>query len=123
MKPPCEIVVIKMLPQIRANIVKILTQEYHMKQIEVSKKLGITQAAVSQYLSSSRGGDNEFLNIFPEMEDYAKDIAASIASGENKEMQLALLCEICSRIRDEEKFCSYHRNLLQLKNCGICSKP
>jgi predicted transcriptional regulator len=122
MKPPCEIVVIKMLPQIRANIVKILTQDYNMKQIEVSKKLGITQAAVSQYLSSSRGGDNDFLDIFPEMEDYAKDIATSIASGENKEMQLALLCEICSRIRDEEKFCSYHRNLLQLKSCGICSK-
>jgi len=101
MKPPCEIVVNKMLPLIRANVVRILTQEYNMKQIEVSKILGITQASVSQYLSSSRGGDNELQNLFPEMEDYAKNIAERIASGENKEMQLVLLCETCSKIREE----------------------
>jgi predicted transcriptional regulator len=123
MKPPCEIVVNKMLPHIRANIVRTLIQDYNMKQIEVSKRLGITQASVSQYLSSTRGGDNELQNLFPEMEDYAKVIAKRIASGENKEMQLALLCEVCSKIREEKKFCSYHRSLLQFKSCGICSKP
>lgn len=123
MKPPCEIVVNKMLPQIRANIVKILIQDYNMKQIEVSKRLGITQASVSQYLSSIRGGDKEFQNIFPEMQDYAKAIADRIASGDDKEMQMALLCEICMKIRYEEKFCSYHRNLLELESCGICYKP
>ncbi len=121
MKPPCEIVVTKMLPHIRANIVKILIQEYNMKQIEVSNILGITQASVSQYLSSTRGGDKELQNLFPEMEEYAKGIAKRIASGEKKEMQLALLCDVCSKIREEEKFCSYHRNLLQLESCGVCS--
>ncbi|MEE9151512.1 MAG: hypothetical protein V3U20_06745 [Thermoplasmata archaeon] len=122
MKQPCEIVVTKMLPHIRANIVKTLTQEYNMKQIEVSKILGITQASVSQYLSSTRGGDNELQDLFPEMEDYAKGIAKRIAAGGNKEIQLALLCEVCSKIREKEKFCSYHRNFLQLESCGICSK-
>jgi predicted transcriptional regulator len=91
-----------------------------MKQIEVSKRLGITQASVSQYLSSSRGGDTEFHRIFPEIEDHARAIAKRIASGEEKDAQVALICLMCSEIRKEDKFCDYHKNLLELDSCGIC---
>jgi predicted transcriptional regulator len=120
MRPPCEIVVNKILPHIRADIVKILTQEYRMKQIEVSKRLGITQASVSQYLSSSRGGDREFHKLFPEMEEHAKAIAKRIASGDPKDAQVALICGMCSKMREEEKFCDYHKGYLDLESCGIC---
>lgn len=123
MKPPCEIVVNKMLPHIRSNVVKILIQDYNMKQIEVSKILGITQASVSQYLSSTRGGNNELQDLFPKIEDYSKSIAKKIASGESRKIQLSLLCELCSKIREEKKFCSYHKNLLQIESCDICLKP
>ena len=112
-----------MLPHIRANVVKILIQDYNMKQIEVSKMLGITQASVSQYLSSTRGGNNELQDLFPKIEDYSKSIAKKIASGENREEQLSLLCEVCSKIREEEKFYIYHKNLLQIESCDICLKP
>lgn len=120
MKPPCEIVVTKMLPHIRASIVKTLIFDYNMKQIDVAKALGITQASVSQYLSSTRGGDLEFKSLFPELDNHAKIIAEKIALGEGKANQMALLCEMCSNMRDDGKFCEYHRNLLQLDNCGIC---
>jgi predicted transcriptional regulator len=120
MRPPCEIVVNKVLPHIRADIVKILTQEYHMKQIEVSKRLGITQASVSQYLSSSRGGDKEFHKLFPEMENHAKDIAERIAIGDTKDAQVALICSMCNKMREDEKFCDYHKGYLDLESCGIC---
>ena len=120
MRPPCEIVVNKVLPLIRADIVKILTQEYQMKQIEVSKRLGITQASVSQYLSSSRGGDKEFHNLFPEMEEHARAIAKRIATGDPKDAQVALICSMCSKIRGEDKFCEYHKGYLDLESCGIC---
>lgn len=120
MRPPCEIVVNKVLPHIRADIVKILTQEYQMKQIEVSKRLGITQASVSQYLSSSRGGDKEFHSMFPEMEEHARAIAKRIADGDTKDTQVALICSMCSKMREEEKFCDYHKGFLDLDSCGIC---
>jgi predicted transcriptional regulator len=112
-----------MLPHIRASIVKILTQEYNMKQIEVAKTLGITQASVSQYLSATRGEDEEFQKLFPELDDYAKIIAERIASGEQKVNQVALLCEMCATIREDGKFCEYHRNLLHVDECGICFDP
>jgi predicted transcriptional regulator len=120
MRPPCEIVVNKVLPLIRADIVKILTQEYHMKQIEVSKRLGITQASVSQYLSSSRGGDKEFHKLFPEMEEHARELANKIATGETMDGQVALLCGMCYKMREGDKFCDYHRGYLDLDSCGIC---
>lgn len=120
MKPPCEIIVNRMLPHIRSEIVRILINDYSMKQIDVAKRLGITQASVSQYLSSARGGDDFLNEIFPEMRQYTQSIAEKIASGENKEGQIALLCQICENIREKENFCTYHRQMLQIDKCGIC---
>jgi predicted transcriptional regulator len=120
LKPPCEIIVNKMLPHIRAEIVRILINDYSMKQIHVAKKLGITQASVSQYISSARGGDNVFRELFPEIEEYTQSVAEKIASGETKEGQIALLCQICEHIREKENFCTYHRQMLQVDSCGMC---
>jgi predicted transcriptional regulator len=120
LKPPCEIIVNRMLPHIRAEIVRILINDYNMKQIDVATRLGITQASVSQYISSARGGDDFLHNMFPEMKEYTKNIAEKIASGENKEGQIALLCQICEHIREKENFCTLHRQILQVDKCGIC---
>jgi len=120
LKPPCEIIVNRMLPHIRAEIVRILINGHNMKQIDVARMLGITQASVSQYISSVRGGDDVLQKMFPEMTQYAQSIAEKIASGENKEGQIALLCQICEHIREKENFCSYHRQMLQTDKCGIC---
>ena len=120
MKPPCEIIVNRMLPHIRAEIVRILVNDYSMKQIDVARRLGITQASVSQYISSVRGGDDFLHEMFPEIKEYTQSIAEKIALGENKEGQIALLCQICEHIREKENFCSYHRQMLQIDKCGIC---
>ena len=103
MRPPCETIVTKYLPNIRSIIVKELVNNYGMKQIDVSKILEITQASVSQYMSSSRGEDNELLKNFPELKLYASECAYKIAKGEIK-CFVETLCEICSKIRENPKF-------------------
>ncbi|KXB02662.1 hypothetical protein AKJ45_03050 [candidate division MSBL1 archaeon SCGC-AAA261F19] len=55
MKPRCKVVVKQVLPAIQERLVKELIQCHKLSQVEIAEKLGITQAAVSQYLSSSRG--------------------------------------------------------------------
>jgi hypothetical protein len=66
MKTPCEIIVWQILPVIRREIAKSLIKNYGLTQREVAKKLGITEAAVSRYVSGKRGKieitDSEFLN-------------------------------------------------------------
>ena len=75
MKTPCELVVSKILPSLRASVVKELSGKHGMKQSEIAKKLGITQASVSQYLSATRAGDPGLVEKFPKILEYAKDIS------------------------------------------------
>lgn len=121
MKPPCEIIVSRVIPQIRAAIVSALITEHKMTQTEISKKLGITQASVSQYLSYARGRDKAVLELFPEIQTRALKIAKYISEEKAKKSDvLHLVCELCGDLRKTPKFCRYHRTFAQLEKCKIC---
>jgi predicted transcriptional regulator len=119
MKPPCELIVGKILPSIRAAIVKILIEEYRLKQTEIAGLLGISQSAVSQYYTSTRGADHRFLLLFPEILKYAREIADDLTKGKIKGYQISL-CIPCQKIRAEKKFKEVQDDFLQLKECKIC---
>lgn len=121
MKPPCEIIVNKVIPQIRAAVVSALITEYKMTQTEISKKLGITQASVSQYLSYARGRDKAVLELFPEIKTRALKIARYISERESKKPTvLHLICKLCTDLRKTLRFCRYHSAFAQLEKCRIC---
>lgn len=52
---PCEDVVWDVLPKIRATLAWYMVKEYGLKGHEVSQKLGVSDAAVSQYMTGKRG--------------------------------------------------------------------
>ena len=54
-KTPCEYIIWHGLPVIRKEIAASLVYEHGLSQRQAAKKLGITPAAVSQYLSKKRG--------------------------------------------------------------------
>ena len=120
MKTPCELVVGKILPSLRAAVVKELSGKYRMKQSDIAKKLGITQASVSQYLSSSRAGSSKVVESFPKIKVYADDIARRIVQGEDKFEIYSVLCVACRDIRADEQFCRMHRITSNLPGCDIC---
>lgn len=122
MKTPCELVVGKILPAFRASIVKELSGKYHMKQSEIAKKLGITQASVSQYLSASRGAGSKITESFPKIKTYANYIAKRIVAGESKYEWYGVLCEACKDIRSDKEFCDMHKIASNLVGCDICKK-
>lgn len=55
---PCEYIVWHGLPIIRKGIAVSMINDYGLSQKETAEKLGITPAAVSQYLSGKRGKMN-----------------------------------------------------------------
>ncbi len=122
MKTPCELVVGKILPALRASVVRELSGKYHMKQSEISKKLGITQASVSQYLSSARAGGTKIIESFPKIQTYATDIAKRIVQGEEKFQWYSVMCVACKDIREDEEFCRMHKLASNLSGCDICKK-
>lgn len=122
MKTPCELVVGKILPALRASVVRVLSGKYHMRQSEIAKKLGITQASVSQYLSSARAGGTKISDAFPKIAIYAEDIAKHIVSGKEKYEWYGILCTACKDIRSDKKFCEMHKIASNLTGCDICQK-
>lgn len=52
---PCESFGRYALPKFRLLVAKELIEKYGFTQTEAARKLGITQAAISQYLHSKRG--------------------------------------------------------------------
>lgn len=122
MKTPCELVVGKILPALRASVVKELSGRYQMKQSEIAKKLGITQASVSQYLSSTRAGGTKVTDRFPKIRTYAEDIANRIYEGQERSEWYSVLCLACKDIRNDEEFCRMHKIASNLGGCDICKK-
>lgn len=117
---PYELVVNKVLPAVRARLAQILTEESGMKQVEVARRLGVTQAAVSHYNSGSRGADTDILALFPEVEEFCQDLARRIAGGLQKPEEVAILNEFSRRLIMTERFCNYHRRLADLGDCNVC---
>jgi predicted transcriptional regulator len=84
MDPQCEIIGKYVLPIFRSMLAKELVQKYKLSQTETAKKLGTTQAAVSQYLSSKRAykGVEQVEEYMPKIKAMAADTARKLVNKE-----------------------------------------
>ena len=89
---------------VKSIVTKELLETYGFTQEKAAEKLGITQAAVSQYLNGVRGKKvNEILSN-PKLVDWIKKLTAEIASGNFKlgEAECDLCAETKKEIKDKE---------------------
>ncbi len=121
MLQPFEVVTAKLLPTVRARLAQVLLDEHGMRQVDVARHLGITQAAVSHYKTASRGIDPELVALFPEIDAYVRDTAAKIAHGMPRTEQVLSLNNLVDRIMNTQRFCEYHKRVASLDPaCNIC---
>ncbi len=114
---PQEVEVWYLIPAIRKELAKVFIKEYHLKQKQVAEVLGITEAAVSQYLKSKRGQEVKFSpKEMAEIEKAAKRIAI------NDENSTEVLYGLCSVFRGSEFLCKIHKKLDKsvAGNCRAC---
>jgi hypothetical protein len=85
----CDIMVRKYLPAMRAEMVLRLVQREGISQSDAAKRLGVSRAAVSQYLSGKRGEPRIELSTEQStlIDKWAHSIAGSDAG--------ITLCDIC----------------------------
>jgi predicted transcriptional regulator len=98
MDPQCEIIGKYVLPIFRAMLAKELVQKYNFSQTEAAKKLGTTQAAVSQYLSSKRAYKGiEHVEVYlPKIQEMAADTALKLVNKEMKVQDITFdFCKLC----------------------------
>lgn len=95
MKIPCEIIVWQVLPVIRREFARTMIKNHKLTQKKAAQKLGLTEAAVSRYVSGKRG-TSEILDG-----EILKEITKSvnkIVEGNGTSM-IEETCRICSLIK------------------------
>jgi len=110
---PCELMAFNVIPVIRR--VAAVKMSEKMKQKDVAAELGITEAAVSQYLSKKRGDHGSFVE---------KIVARSVEKFSGEEMTCAeRVCAICRDLRATRSLCRIHMKKnpsFDTRSCGVC---
>ncbi len=123
---PDELVAKLAIPAIRALIARRLMSVYGLTQKQVADKLGITQAAVSNYVNGKRGITFK-AEDYPEVERGIETLSDALAKGEADESTIMTrMTEICDYIRVQRLMCTPHKALepgLDVESCHACDEP
>ncbi|HEY5537964.1 MAG TPA: hypothetical protein VIL58_00290 [Thermoplasmata archaeon] len=121
MLQPTEVIAVKLLPTIRARLAQTLLEAYGMKQIQVARALGLTQAAVSHYNTKSRGLDQDLLKRFPEIDGFVVLLAEKIHDGLPRTQQIALINQFSFHLLNTQRFCEFHKKISHIDpGCAVC---
>jgi uncharacterized protein len=102
----CESIARNVLPIFRSFVAKELITKYNLTQNEAAKKLGTTQAAISQYKNSKRGvkGVSNYAEMEPLVQNAAAKIARKMAKTEVPADEFSeAVCELCKALRKNKK--------------------
>ncbi|MFH1623323.1 MAG: hypothetical protein ABIA12_02285 [Candidatus Aenigmatarchaeota archaeon] len=122
MKPFCEIIVSDVLPALRAIITGELSKTYGLTQVQISRKLGITQPAVSQYRRELRGNNVRVISSNEKVMALVGKLASEIALADPDAKQMhKSICAICRKMREEGLVCKLHAGTYPIiGSCRIC---
>lgn len=104
---PCETFARYALPKFRLLVARELIEKYGLTQIEAGRKLGITQAAISQYFHQKRG--RKVIPKFEEakqseIEESVGEIAKRIVEGNISSDEISdRFCKLCFLLREKGK--------------------
>ena len=116
---PQEVEVWYLIPALRRELSKIFISDFKLSQKQISEVLGITESAVSQYLSSKRGDELKFSKKeIDKIKKFAKKIMA------DKKHSKEHFYKLCLDLRGTKSLCELHKKQDKniLKNCDLCLK-
>jgi len=122
MRPPCEVVVRRVLPILRALVARELIERHGWTQKRIAEALGVTQPAVSTYLSLLEKGEMDL--DLEGLRETAERIAEGLATGGLALSDVVMeVCSLCINLKSGGPICSLHKGeipLLREEGCDIC---
>ncbi len=122
---PSEIEAKSLIPAVRAILAKKLIKEYSLKEEDVARVLGITQAAVSNYVRGTRG-DVELISklesvreVMRMIDDIAKDLSTNKAYTPST---LAKFVGLCNYMRYTLIICDVHHSIESNIDEQVCEQ-
>ena len=122
---PSEIESKLLIPAVRAILSKDLVIEKGLKEEEVARMLGITQAAVSNYLRGTRG-DNELISkliSLTEIMSMIKEISDDLSTNRAYTAKtLSKFIALCNYMRYSLIICDAHHSLERNIDEKVCEQ-
>jgi len=122
---PAEIESKTLIPALRAILAKKLAEDHKVREEEISKMLGVTQAAISNYIRGTRGdpaliakllSDQQVATLIEELtENLSSDMAYTPSS-------LSKFIGLCNYIKSSLLICEIHHNLESNIDEKICKE-
>jgi predicted transcriptional regulator len=91
-RPRCEIIVQYVLPAIRAEMA-IRMRDEGISQAQIARLLGVTPAAVNQYVKSKRGTAGQDTEVLEVIDDYIEQYR------DDPDQLSTHLCDVCNKIK------------------------
>ncbi len=123
MRTPCELIVTAVLPAFRSLMARELIEKHSFSQVKAAQTLGITQAAISQYMSRKRGNQLiDTLETIPEFQSIVHESTMKIVSNEFSPIDIMMtFCKLCVILRKQNMVCNLHHGTMELPdNCSAC---
>ena len=122
---PAEIESKSLIPALRAILAKDLARIHNIREDEISQMLGVTQAAVSNYIRGIRGDPKliEKLRQEKQVADMLNEISNSLASDKAyTPSSLSKFIGLCNFIKSSLLICDIHHNLESNIDDKVCKE-
>jgi predicted transcriptional regulator len=122
---PAEIESKSLIPALRAILARNLAKKYLIHEDEISKMLGVTQAAISNYIRGTRGDPKliEKLMAEKQVSEMIIDISDNLASDRAyTPSSLSKFIGLCNYIKTSLLICDIHHNLESDIDDEVCKE-
>lgn len=122
---PAEIESRTLIPALRAILAKKLAEDHKIREDEISKMLGVTQAAISNYIRGTRGDPVliEKLLADTQVAKLVNELSSSLASDmAYTPSSLAKFIGLCNYIKTSLLICDIHHKLESNIDEKICKE-
>ena len=122
---PAEIESKTLIPALRAILAKDLVKKHHMCEDELSQMLGVTQAAISNYIRGTRGDPQLIEKLLAEKQvaEMIDDITSSLSSDRAyTPSSLSKFIGLCNFIKSSLLICDIHHELESDIDDEICKE-
>ena len=123
---PAEIESKTLIPALRAILAKKLAEDHKIREDEISKMLGVTQAAISNYIRGTRGDPKLIEKLLSEKQvskmigELSENLASDMAYTPSS---LSQFIGLCNYIKSSLLICDIHHKLetnIDEKVCKEC---
>ena len=122
---PAEIESKSLIPALRAILAKNLAKKHLIHEDQISKMLGVTQAAVSNYIRGTRGDPKLIEKLLAEKQvaEMILDISDNLASDRAyTPSSLSKFIGLCNYIKTSLLICDIHHNLESNIDDEVCKE-